>query len=101
MSYSLWISRRAEHETIIAVNYYDDINPDLGERFLNELDKVYNKISNNPEYYSYVLNNPGKKIRDLKVKQFPFNVIFEIRGTIVYVISVMDTRSKPDSSMFG
>lgn len=96
MSYHLEISQRAEDETIIAVNYYDNINPELGDRFLYELGVAYSKISKNPEYYSYVTNNAIKQLRDLKVKHFPFNVIFEIRGYIVYVISVMDTRRKPD-----
>lgn len=96
MSYRLEISQKAEDETVIAVNYYDSINPELGDRFLYELAVVYAKISQNPEHYSYVTNNAIKQLRDLKVKHFSFNIIFEIRDYIVYVISVMDTRRRPD-----
>lgn len=96
MSYRLEISQRAEDETVIAVNYYDSINPELGDRFLYELGVVYAKISQNPEHYSFITNSMIKQLRDLKVKHFPFNVIFEIRGYIIYVISVMDTRRRPD-----
>jgi len=70
MVYSLEISRRAELETMSAVNYYDEINSDLGERFLTELERIYNKITFNPQYYSHVSNNPGKKLRDVKVNIF-------------------------------
>jgi mRNA-degrading endonuclease RelE of RelBE toxin-antitoxin system len=92
MAYNLEISRRAEAEALEAVNYYDEIDDDLGDRFLYELSSVYRKIETNPEYYSYLSDKPSDNFRDIKMKSFPFVVIFEFDGQDVVVTSVMNTN---------
>lgn len=95
MAYNLKISLRAEVEALEATNYYDEISDDLGDRFLVELSIVCRKIETNPEYYSYISSNPIDNFRDIKMKSFPFVVIFEICGQDVMVTSVMNTSREP------
>ncbi len=97
MDYNLVVSARAEFEATSALNYYDNISAELGMRFINELQETYRKIVTSPVYYSFISSKTGAhKFRDLKMKHFPYVVIFEVSGSDVYVASVMDTRRKPD-----
>lgn len=98
MGYKLRIDQKAITETVVAANHYKMISEALAIRFLNELNLVYNKITANPEYYSYTSKRPDDTLRDLKLKHFPFVVVFEIKGDEVFVSSVWDTRRKPDIS---
>ena len=95
MEYNLVITARASEDKSIAVNYYDSINPKLGDRFLDELLEIFKKLSVNPQHYSFVLSNRKSNIRDVKMRSFPFVVIYEVREHTVMVISVMNTHRKP------
>ena len=95
MDYNLTVTYRAFEETIAALEYYDHINPKLGTRFLTELSEIYERLSANPQFYSFVLSRRESNIRDVKLRSFPYVVIFEIRKKEVMVISVMNTHKKP------
>jgi hypothetical protein len=95
MVYELVFSQRSEEDTKVAIDYYDQINPMLGERFFIELLETYQKLSVAPQYYSYISTVRKSNIRDVKLPSFPYVVIYEIRKNIVYVISVMNCYKKP------
>ena len=95
MVYNLEITPRASEETTKAVEYYDGIDPKLGNRFLDELSATYEKLSTNPQFYSFVLSSRKSNVRDVKLFSFPYVVIFEVREKKVMVISVMNTYRKP------
>lgn len=95
MGYKLRIGQKAIEETVIAIDHYKGISEDLAVRFLNEQNFVYKKIATNPQFYSYISDNPADQLRDLKLKHFPFVVVFEINGEEIFVSSVWDTRRKP------
>jgi len=98
MAFNIIVSDEAEAEAQIAVDYYDQINPDLGSRFLAELSVTYQKLELHPQYYSFVFSNRKSNIRDVKLESFPYLVIFEIRGQDVMIISVANTNKKPQFS---
>jgi plasmid stabilization system protein ParE len=95
MGYNLKISLRAYDDVINAIDYYDDINPDLGTRFITELYEVYEQLRNNPQFYSLISSDPADIFRDIKLQSFPYVVIFEIYEEDVVVTSVMNTNRKP------
>ena len=78
-----------------AVDYYDHINPQLGERFFIELLETYQKLSSSPQHYSFISSVRNTTVRDVKLPSFPYVVIYEITGNSVYIISVMNCYRKP------
>jgi hypothetical protein len=69
MKYHLILTADAQQEETDAYNYYENIQPGLGESLLVELEKSYNKIADNPLYYSYLQSS--KILRDKKNGQIP------------------------------
>jgi hypothetical protein len=75
MGYQLSVSSTAYKETTDAFLYYEQQSPGLGEKFLKSVEDAYSKLSQAPQFYSYIDSN--KNIRDLKIKTFPFVIIFQ------------------------
>lgn len=75
--------------------YYENAKPGLGCRFLSELLNVYNKLSENPQHYSFVSVKRNNKLRDAKIKGFPYLVVFGISGDVVTVFAVFNSYRKP------
>ncbi|MBC7554843.1 MAG: type II toxin-antitoxin system RelE/ParE family toxin [Taibaiella sp.] len=95
MAYNLVFSIEAEEDAKSAIFYYDQIHPDLRERFFNELLKIYDKLSTAPQYYSYITTVRKSEIRDVQMPSFPYVVIFSIIKNEVYIIAVRNTRRIP------
>lgn len=93
MSYILNLSKEAHQEETNAYNYYEGIEPGLGDRFLVELKKGYLKIADNPAHYSYL--QTSKVIRSFKIERFPYIIIYLFSGDKVIVISVKNTYTRP------
>ncbi len=98
MVYDLIFSQRSQEDTNTAIDYYDQINPSLGERFFIELLEVYQKLSSAPQYYSFISSVRISKIRDVKLPSFPYVVIYEVQENKVYVIAIMNSHKRP---LFG
>ena len=71
MSYTLIIREEALEEMKDAFFYYERTQTGLGERFLFELEKRYNKIREHPQSYGFI--DVSKKMRDVKLKHFHFH----------------------------
>lgn len=93
MHYILIIRDEAVEEVKDAYLYYERVREGLGERFLSELRKRYLEISEHPQYYSFIDNK--KSIRDIKVRHFPFKVIYEIIENRVIIFSVFNRHQDP------
>ena len=65
----------------------------LGERFLTELQSRYSEICEHPQFYGFI--DAGKTIRDLKVKHFPYQVVYEIIENAIIVFSVFNSYQEP------
>ena len=81
MSYQLKVSSIAYQETDDAYAYYEEQSKGLGERFLRSVEDAYYKLSQTPQYYTFIRND--KNIRDIKIKTFPFVIIFQIMDNSV------------------
>lgn len=76
MAYNRHVSHAAQQDVYRAIAYYARINPLLGDRFLQEFLDTYKKLAVNPQFYGYVSANPTDKFRDVKMKSFPYNIIY-------------------------
>ena len=95
MGYNIEIKRNAEQDTENAIDYYFTISIDLTIRFKDELYATYEKITTNPEFYKYLSKKKGKNYRCIRLKSFPYLVIYKIIGNSIIVISVFNTNRKP------
>jgi plasmid stabilization system protein ParE len=95
MGYNLQISLRARNDVVNAIDYYDAISSELCDRFLSELSETYKKLVEHPQFHSLISSNPKDQFRDIKLKSFPYVVIYEIHETKVIVTAVMNTSQKP------
>ena len=68
----------------------------MGERFLELLVARVNDISTDPQNYSFLKGDDRRILRDVKLRSFPFVVIFEVSAIDeVVVYAVHNTRRKP------
>ena len=74
----------------------EDRRAGFGEDFLGELEKSYLKIEQNPHRYPR-LTVPSLHERDLRqifVRRFPINIIYEIRGAEILVLALIDQTNR-------
>ena len=90
MHFELFISPVAVSETNNAYVFYEKTLAGLRERFLKSLEDIYNKLSQTPKYYGYITN--AKDLRDVKLKNFLFVIIFQIVNDTVIVLRVFNTN---------
>ena len=94
MNYNIIISPDAEKDTKEAYTFYENKQPGLGERFLDELALFYKKLREHPMYYSFVSDD--KAIRSLSLKIFPYQIIYEVAANELYVFAIHHFRQNPD-----
>lgn len=90
--YEVVITPTADQETQNAYEYYEKQLTGLGERFLQELESRYADLATKPDNYSILADDPHKVLRDVMLKRFPFNLVFEIVANTVVVYSVHHTK---------
>ena len=94
MSYQLIILKAAAEDTDEAFNHYEKIQPGLGNRFLAEVLKRFEEISKHPQYYGFI--DEQHIIRDVKLKNFPYLVVYEVEEHSIIVYSVHCCYKHPD-----
>ena len=93
MPYTLFIRDEANEDIAQAYLYYERIQEDPGERFLSEVSELYYALSDNPKYFGFI---EDKKIfRDVKVKHFPYQIIYEVVANKVIIYSVFNNHQDP------
>ncbi|PQJ11095.1 hypothetical protein CJD36_014095 [Flavipsychrobacter stenotrophus] len=98
MAYNFIVSIEAELETISATDYYDNKSVSLGTKFLADLNASYSKLITNPQYYKYIARNRKAGLRCIKLKKFPFLVVYHVHMDNITIVSVLNTHRK---SKFG
>jgi toxin ParE1/3/4 len=91
--YQLILQEEAIEDARSAYTWYEDQLPGLGEDFLAELDKVFEKLKQHPQHYSYVFDD----FRDVHLNRFPYLVVFKIEGKKIYINSIKHSKRKPSS----
>lgn len=94
MNYNVIVSTEAETDTKEAYIFYEGQQSGLGDRFLYELEEFYKKLKSHPAYYSFV--SEQKTIRSIALKVFPYQIIYEMEGSEVYVYAIHHFRQNPE-----
>ncbi len=76
-----------------AYEWYEEQSKGLGEAFLSELDRCYKKLEVQPTFYSKLKKN----YRQMRLKRFPYVVVYEIMKTRVVVFAVFHASRNPKS----
>lgn len=92
MEHKILISERAVKEIENAFDYYSDISRKIGDRFLLNLEKTFQKLGKNPYY-----EKRYKNIRSIKIHRFPYSIYFNIdeKNSVVKVLACFHQKLNP------
>jgi hypothetical protein len=89
--YQLVIKPRAIEMAKEAYDWYEEHQEGLGDSFLLELERCYDKIESLPALYAKI----NKNFRQIILRTFPYVVVFEILKNDVVVYAVFHTSRNP------
>lgn len=85
------LTRPAVEDLHFARDHYDGIDPDLGERFVADLDLVMARMQTFPHGAAPVEGFPG--LRRARMRQFPYGVFYLLEGSEhLVVVRVLHTK---------
>jgi plasmid stabilization system protein ParE len=91
MAYTLHVSHLAEADLAEAIEWYEQIRPDLGASLASSIEEAINRILDNPQAFATIL----PEVRRALVRRFPYAVIFRIRQDRVEVEAIFHGRKDP------
>lgn len=89
MSFDLVLKEVAIRQAATVFTYYSRIDPMLGERFIAALEESYRTLRRIPHFE--VRKTP---YRYLKLRKFPYRLIFEVNEQQVVVYQIKHTKRK-------
>jgi plasmid stabilization system protein ParE len=89
----LVLLRRAVSDIEVAAGWYEDRQPGLGQRFVDELDFVLQRVAAAPLQFPRI----HAQIRRGLLRRFPYAVYFLDGGGLVEVIAVLHLHRHPDT----
>ena len=87
----LSIHQQAAAEIEQATRYYTRRDPDVGSRFLDELERVLDRLSAHPHSAQAVDGN----VRRATLRDFPYQVFYRVTATSIDVLAVAHTSKRP------
>lgn len=90
MDFSLEVQSEAIVDIQDAFEWYEAQKEGLGFEFIEELENGFQNICKHPQYYLSI----NSSFRRLRIKRFPYLIIYEIVKESVIVISVMHGSKK-------
>lgn len=91
-AYRLIILPEAVDEIADLHSFYEKINPDLGDRFMDKLGDCFNDILDNPGRFQYV-RSYREGIRRGLLDAPPVIFLYRVVNTDVRILTVRDARS--------
>lgn len=81
----------AQQEFDDAVEWYLQQSPELGEQFLNEINRAIKRIVTYPSSGSHIEND----LRRCLVSRFPYGLIYGIDEETIVIVAVTHLHRKP------
>lgn len=81
----------AEKELLDSRDFYDDLVPNLGKKFILEVEHIVNRIKSNPLAFPIYIKNYRKAI----LRKFPYSVIYRIVDNKIYILAVAHQKRRP------
>lgn len=87
------LSQTAEADLLASATWYDQKAPNLGDRFLAEVEKCYQYI------LDYPLGCPmlEEGVRRALVRQFSYQILYVPRAADIYVLAVLHCHISPQT----
>lgn len=95
MPFEVIVKSEAIDDAAAAFQYYNQVSPDLGARFLEALEKRLLHLSEHPYNYSFIDESDKKIFRDVRLPRFPYVIVYEVCTMQVIVYSVHHSRGNP------
>jgi toxin ParE1/3/4 len=86
----VWISE-ANEDLLDAGAWYDNIRPELGERFALAVEATVEAIAEHPMQFPVV----HRSRRHAGVRRFPYGIFFEVQDLRIVVIACFHGRRNP------
>ena len=90
MAYDIHPDARQELEDAVA--YYDNISRELGDTFLDEVERTITRMEKFPEAWPQL----SKNARRCRTKGFPYGIVYTLRGQRILIVAVMHLQRKPN-----
>jgi plasmid stabilization system protein ParE len=81
----------AGEELEAAARWYEERQPGLGDRFLDDFEKTLRRILEAPDRWHFIRGNNRK----LNFDRFPCAIIYSVENDHLYIKAVMDLRRRP------
>lgn len=81
----------AKAELIEALDWYKSRAPELGERFITEIDAAVARISEGPLRYSVIY----KGLRRIRLHRFPYGLFYRVDESQLFVIACFHSNRDP------
>ncbi len=91
MSLPVRLSAGAQHDVEDTVAWYEGQRLGLGERFVAALDRLIDRVSENPQQFPMI----ETEVRRALVRRFPYAVYFVVSSDHIAVIAVLHVRQYP------
>jgi len=89
---SCYFHPAAEAEHLESVAYFESKRPGLGASYLDEFEGIISNICNAPHRYP-IETQPD--IRRIRMKKFPFTILFRKTSDDIQVLAVTHHRRRP------
>lgn len=81
----------ARAEADAAAAYYNEKQPGLAQRFIDDLEEALHRIQRHPQAYRLLEGD----IRKCRVAHFPYGIIYRAHSDLIKIIAVMHLRRSP------
>jgi len=81
----------AKRELLDVVAYYDSIELDLGNRFIQEVEQALERIEQFPQAWASLSVNS----RRCRLSSFPYGVVYQIAPQGIMILAVMHLQREP------
>jgi plasmid stabilization system protein ParE len=85
------VTPEAEAELAEAKAWYDAEQPGLGDKLIEDVQRVFTRIQRNPELYGIICD----EVRYARADRFPYGVFFQYETPTVVVLSVRHGSREP------
>jgi plasmid stabilization system protein ParE len=92
MKHRLIFRPEARTDLLRAALHYEEQKPGLGDRFVADLNKVLDRIAENPLQFPRVIQDAHCAL----LSKFPYKVYFRIGEGIAKVLAIIHQRRHPD-----
>jgi plasmid stabilization system protein ParE len=81
----------ARQELKNATVYYNSLDPELGDAFAREIERVISLILSLPEAWPLVTASTRRCL----VNRFPYGIVYRVRGTHIEIVALMHLSREP------